>query len=138
MKTRHTNPQACVEHAGSPLVIAASGRIEVRASREFHSGESLDDHHCGPAMRAMPVGRSFRGSGAWRAIARQQLLAEWKTVRAESIRKETKIPDSHEAFWQHVQEEAAQELCSHQRHAALLAAAGIVFPAKGDALAIKC
>ena len=70
--------------------------------------------------------------------ARQQSLAEREAMRAESIREETKIPDSHEAVWQHVQEEAAQELRAQQRHRALLAAASIVLPSEGDAFAIEC
>ena len=71
-------------------------------------------------------------------IARQQLLAEWETARAESIREETKIADSHEALGQHVQEETAQELGGQQRHRALFAAMSIVLPSEGDALAIEC
>ena len=71
-------------------------------------------------------------------IARQQLLAEREAMRAESVREETKIPDSHEALGQHVQEEAAQELRSQQRHRALLAAVSIVLPSEGDAFTIEC
>ena len=110
MKDGHTNPLACGLHVDGPLLSAASGGIEVRAPREFHSGESVNDNHRSAAVGAVPVGGSLRGSGGRRAIARQQLLAEREATRAESIREETEIPDSHEAFWQHVQEEAAQEL----------------------------
>ena len=69
--------------------------------------------------------------------ARQQSLAEREAMRAESIREKTKIADSHEAVWQHVQEEAAQELRAQQRHGALLAAVSIVLPSEGDAFAIE-
>jgi hypothetical protein len=48
------------------------------------------------------------------------------------------LPDrranAHEAFWQHVQEEAAQEADGVECHDALLAAGGIIAPAEADAL----
>jgi len=47
------------------------------------------------------------------------------------------VADAHEAFWQHVEEESAQELVGVERHDAQLAAVGIVFPAEGDALAVE-
>jgi hypothetical protein len=56
---------------------------------------------------------------------------------SESIREKTKVPDSDEAFWQHMEEEAAQELGSQQRHLAQLAAVSVVLPPEGDALAIE-
>ena len=59
-------------------------------------------------------------------------------MRSESIREKTKIPDSHEALRQHVQEEAAQELGSQQGHRTLSAAASIVLPSEDDAFAIEC
>jgi len=85
-------------HVDGPLLFAASGGIEVTAPRKFHSSESVDDKHRGAAIGAVPVGVSLRGSGWRRAIARQQLLAEREAVRAESVRGETKIPDSDEPF----------------------------------------
>src|SRR5271165_3797863 len=106
----HTSGLACVECADGPPWIAASGGIEVSAPREFPGGESVNNNHRSAAVGAVPGGGGLRGRGGWRPIARQQLLAERKAMRAESIREETKVPDSHEAFWQHVQEEAAQEL----------------------------
>lgn len=59
-------------------------------------------------------------------------------MRAESVREETKIPDSDEPLRQHVQEETAQELHSQQRHRALLTAVSVVLPSEGDAFAIEC
>lgn len=138
MKGRHTNAPACGKHVGGPLLSAASGGIEVSAPREFHSGESVDDNHRSTAVGAVPSGGSFRGSIGRRPIARQQLPAEREGMRPESIREKTKIPDSHESLRQHVQEEAAQELSSQQRHRALLAAVSIVLPSEGDAFAIEC
>jgi len=91
-----------------------------------------------PQLGQCQVGGSFRGCGGWRAIAGQQLLAEQEAMRPESIGEEAKIPDSHEALRQHVQEEATQELYSQQRHRALLAAVSIVFPTEGNALTVEC
>ena len=76
------------------------------------------------------------GAG-WRAIASQQFSAERETARARSICEKPKIPDSDESLGQHMQEEAAKELCCEQRRGALLAAAGVVLPAKGNAFPIK-
>ncbi len=59
-------------------------------------------------------------------------------MRPESIGEEAKIPDSHEALGQHVQEEATQELYSQQRHLALLATTRIVLPTERDAFAVEC
>jgi len=48
------------------------------------------------------------------------------------------MTDAHERLRQHVQEEAAQELACPERHLTVLATVSIVFPAEGDALAVKC
>lgn len=117
---------------------AALGRVEVGAQRELPSGESVDDNHRGAAVGAVPGGGSIRGCGGWRAIARQQLLAEREAMRPESIGEEAKIPDSDEALRQHMQEEATQELCAQQRHVALLATTRIILPTEGDAFAVEC
>ncbi len=93
---------ACGEHVDDPLLFAVSGGIEVRAPREFYGGESVDDKHRGAAVGAVPVGGGLRGGGGRRAIARQQLLAEREAAGAESVRKETKIPDSDEPLRQYV------------------------------------
>ena len=42
------------------------------------------------------------------------------------------VPNAHQPLGQHVDEKAADKLFGGQRHFALLAAMGIVFPAKGD------
>ena len=98
VKGRHTNAPACGTHVGGPQLFAASGGIEVKAPREFHGGESVSDNHWGAAVGAVPVGGSLRGSDGRRAIVRQQLLAEREAAGAESVREETKIPDSHESL----------------------------------------
>jgi hypothetical protein len=47
------------------------------------------------------------------------------------------VTDADEAFGEHVQKKAAQELCRGQCHLALLAAAGIILPAESDAFLIE-
>ena len=140
VKGRHTNAPARGTHVGGPLMFAASGRIEVKAPREFHSGESVNDNHRGAAVGAVPVGVSLRGSPARR---RRRSLASscrqsGRQCGSESVGEKTKMADSHESLRQHVQEEAAQELRSQQRHLALLAAVGVVLPSEGDAFSIEC
>ena len=98
MEPGHRNALACVEHVDAPQVVAASGGIEVDASRELHSGEPLQDNHGGSAVGAVPVRGSFRGGGGRRAVAGQQLLAEWEALGAESIRQETEVSDSDAAL----------------------------------------
>jgi hypothetical protein len=47
------------------------------------------------------------------------------------------VTDADEAFGQHMQKEAAQELGRSQCHLALLATAGIILPAESDAFLIE-
>ena len=44
------------------------------------------------------------------------------------------MTDAHEAFRQHLQEEATQELGSDKGHGALLATAGVILPAESHTL----
>lgn len=45
---------------------------------------------------------------------------------------------AHEPLGQHVEEESAHELWGFERHGALLAAMGIIFPAEGDVFSVEC
>jgi hypothetical protein len=47
------------------------------------------------------------------------------------------VTDAHETFGQHVQKEAAQELCRCQCHLALLATMGVILPSKSAVEQIK-
>ena len=47
------------------------------------------------------------------------------------IGKEAEVADAHEAAWQQVEQEAAQELFDGQSHDPLLVAMGGIAPAKG-------
>src|SRR5437899_909929 len=120
--------------------MAASGRIEVSAPRQFDCGESLDHHHRRAAVWTMPGRGDFRGAlqrRRRRRFARQQLLAEREAFGAEAIRQKAEVPYSDEALRQHMQEETAQELDPDERHRALFAAMSVVLPAEGNVLAVE-
>jgi hypothetical protein len=48
------------------------------------------------------------------------------------VGEEAEVADAHEAAWQQVEQEAAQELLDSQSHDPLLVAVGGVAPAEGD------
>ena len=85
----------------------------------------------------MPEGRVSGWGFRWRkwnaAIESQQLSCQRQASASETVGKQSEVADAHEAFGEHVEEEAAQELGGIESHDALLAAMGIVFPAKADA-----
>src|SRR5437667_3091017 len=66
-----------------------------------------------------------RGTGG------QQLLAQRQTGSSKTIGQKAEVTDADEAFGQHVQKEAAQELGGSQCHLTLLATVGVIFPRKG-------
>ena len=56
---------------------------------------------------------------------------------APAIGEESEVTDAHEPSGQHMQKESPQELGGAERHLALLAAVGVVLPAKGDVLFLE-
>ena len=56
---------------------------------------------------------------------------------SKAIGKQAEVTDAYEAFWEHVKEEAAQELRSLKRHGPLLIAMRVVSPAEGDIDAVE-
>ena len=129
-ESKQTNPPACGEHTGGPLLIARLRRIEVTAPREFRGGQSLNHYHRGAAVWATPARWEIRWliDTRQRRIAAQQPPAKRKATGAPSICQESEMPDSNESFRQHVQEEASQKLDSRQRHLALRAAMRVILP----------
>ena len=89
------------------------------------------------SARAEGCGWGFWWRKRIAAIAGQQLSGQQEAAASEAVGEQSEVADAHEAFGQHVEEEAAQELCCVKRHDALLAAMGIVFPAKADALSVE-
>ena len=63
--------------------------------------------------------------------------AERQTGSAKAVGQEAEVADADEAFGQHVQKEAAQELGRAQSHHALLVAVGVILPAEGDAFSVE-
>src|SRR5437667_11209575 len=71
-----------------------------------------------------------RGAGG------QQLLAQRQTGSSKMIGQKAEVTDADEAFGQHVQKEAAQELGGSQWHLTLLATVGVILPAEGNAVLV--
>jgi hypothetical protein len=46
------------------------------------------------------------------------------------------VTNAWKAFWQHMQQEPAQELLGEQSHGSILALVGVVFPAKRYAVVV--
>src|SRR5579859_4236161 len=94
-------------------------------------------------MWAVPERRTLRAYVAGSNLllpwitAGQQLSAQRQAGRPKAIRWKAEVTDADEAFGQYVQKEAAQELSRSQCHLALLAPAGIILPAEGDAFLIE-
>ena len=71
------------------------------------------------------------------AVGGEQGARQGQQLFAEAVRQQAVVADAHEAFWQHVQEEAAQELYRVEGHDTLLAAVRIVPPAEADVLSVE-
>jgi hypothetical protein len=107
-----------------------------RAEQELRGREPFDDVHGSAAGRTVPErarlvrGRRCRRSGhVFRAT--KQLEAERQEGGALPVGEEAEVADAHEAAWQQVEQEAAQELFDRQSHDPLLVAVGGVAPAEG-------
>ena len=70
-------------------------------------------------------------------IDSEQFLRQGQALFAEAVGEQAIVADAHEAFWQHVEEEAAQELGCLELHDAPPAAMGIIFPAEADVFSVE-
>jgi hypothetical protein len=68
-----------------------------------------------------------------RATVGQQLSAQRQTGSPKAICEKAEVPDADEASGQDVQKETTQELSRAESHLTLLATAGVILPAEGDA-----
>jgi hypothetical protein len=59
------------------------------------------------------------------AIESQRPSCQRQALASEAVGKQAVVSDAHEALWQHVEEETAQELLCGELHGALLSAMGI-------------
>ena len=62
----------------------------------------------------------------------EQLEAEWQEDGALPVGEKSEVADAHEATWQQMEQESAQELLDIQSHEPLLVAMGGVSPLEGD------
>ncbi len=108
-----------------------------RAEQELRSREPFDDAHSSAAGRTVPErARLVRGRRCRRrghvSRAAKQLEAERQEGGALPVGEEAEVADAHEAAWQQVEQEAAQELFDSQSHDPLLVAVGGVAPSESD------
>lgn len=66
-----------------------------------------------------------------------RLLARARLWCRNRLASRAEVTDAHEAFWKHMEEEAAQELRRRELHGALLAAACVILPSEGDMLLME-
>src|SRR5258708_4270731 len=63
--------------------------------------------------------------------------AEWQQRSASPVGEKAEVADAHEAAWQQVEQEAAQELVDRQSQQSLLVGVRGVSPAEGDVALLK-
>ena len=122
----------CVEHHDESICVDrdSSAAVRLRAT-------PMGPPHLGQRQSvALPAG-AFRWRKRIAAIARQQPSGQQEAVASKAVGEQSEVADAHKALWQHVEEEAAQELGGIESHDALLAAMGIILPAKADALSVE-
>src|ERR1035438_929675 len=106
---------------------------------EFCSGEALNDAHGFSATGAVP--RS--AIGQWRKRQRlaslfgEQCACQGQQLFAEAVGEQAIAANAHEAFWQYMQEKAAEEVDRVESHDLLLAAVGIIAPEETDVLSVE-
>jgi len=67
----------------------------------------------------------------------EQLAAQGELFLAMTVGQEPAVADALETIWQHVQQEAAEELVGGNRHLAGAVLVAIVFPLKGDLIVME-
>ena len=103
--------------------------------------EHLDDDHATTAARTSRLAVIGDGSGwlAQRFCNGEQLTNAGDIVGATAFGEQAVVADAVQAFGQHVDEEAADELVCGKRHALVSIAAldAVVLPLEGDALLVE-
>src|SRR6267143_184602 len=62
------------------------------------------------------------------------MKTKWQELGASPVGEEAEVPDAHETFGKHVQQEAAQEFIERKSQQLLFVVVSGVAPAKGDLL----
>ena len=108
---------------------------------EFCGGVALDNAHGFSATRTVPRSaiRQWRKRQKFASLFLfgEQSARKGQQLFAETVGEQSIAANAHEAFWQHMQEEAAQEVHCVEGHDALLAAVGIIAPSEADALTVE-
>src|SRR5690348_17603395 len=103
--------------------------------------EDLDDDHASAAAWTTRLVGIDGGSGrlAFRFCSGEQLTDACDVVGASSFGEQAVVADAMQAFWQHVDEEAADELEGPERHLLVSIAAldVVILPLEGDALLVE-
>ena len=109
--------------------------------RRCTAREDLDDDHATAAAWTIRLAGIDSGSGrlAVRFCSGEQLTRACDVVGARAFGEQAVVADAVQAFWQHVDEEAADELVCAERHAFVSIAAldAVVLPLEGDAVLIE-
>jgi len=95
-----------------------------------------------PQTGATPQGlRLTSGRRHYPGLIFGEVAQEFKTdgqqTGASSVGEEAEVTDAHEATWQHMQKEAAQELVDGQRHRLLFVAMCGIAPSEGDVAMVE-
>lgn len=128
-------------HAGSWGGLPVRRPCARRSARLPPSFEGLDDDHAAAtagAWRAEVV-RFLRGVVIGRCGDVQEFAREREAGLASGAGKQAAMPDAVESLWQHVEQEAADELVGGERHDLLPvgAVATIVLVVEGDAARVE-
>src|SRR4029077_14586840 len=103
--------------------------------------EDFDDDHAATAAWTNRFGGIDGGSAriAVRVCRSEQLQGACDVVGASAFGEQTVVSDAVQAFGQHVNEEAADELVGGERHTLISIAAldAVILPLEGDALLVE-
>ena len=81
--------------------------------------------------------RQWRKRQRFTSLFGEQCARQGQQLFAEAVGEQAIAADAHEAFWQYMQEKAAEEVHGVEGHDALLAAVGIIAPEEADALPVE-
>src|SRR5690242_19431863 len=105
------------------------------------AGEHLNDDHATAAAWTSRFAGIGGGSGrlAVRFCSGEQLAGAGDVVGTSGFGEQAVVADAMQAFWQHVDEEAADELEGPERHLLVSIAAldVVILPLEGDALLVE-
>lgn len=96
--------------------------------------EDLDDDHATAAAGTSRLAGIGSGGLGFRFCHSEQLTRTCDVVGARAFGEQAVVADAVQAFWQHVDEEAADELEGPERHAlvSLVALDAVILPLEGD------